>query len=117
MTELITITEQNGQRAVSARELHQFLESKQQFANWIQNRIKDYGFVEGQYFEVFNNFIKNPDGGRPTTEYAISIDMAKELSMVGPISKSAHFIAGISFNSSINVMYNCFIGISRLNFF
>lgn len=80
--ELIKITEHKGNSAVSARELHQFLESKQQFADWIQNRIKDYGFIQGQDFEVFQNFMKNPNGGRPTTEYIISIDMAKELSMV-----------------------------------
>ena len=82
MTQLIPITEQDGKKAVSARMLHAFLESKQQFGNWIQNRIDQYGFVENQDFEVFNNFIKNPSGGRPLTEYALSLDMAKELSMV-----------------------------------
>lgn len=82
MHELIKITEQNGERAVNARELHKFLESKQEFANWIKNRIKDYGFVENQDFEVFDNFIKNSEGGRPAREYIISLDMAKELSMV-----------------------------------
>lgn len=80
--ELIKITEQNGERAVNARDLHKFLESKQEFANWIKNRIKDYGFVENQDFEVFDNFIKNSEGGRPAREYIISLDMAKELSMV-----------------------------------
>ncbi|MCU7559101.1 antA/AntB antirepressor family protein [Riemerella anatipestifer] len=80
--ELIKITEHNGNSAVSARELYQFLESKQQFSDWIQNRIRDYGFIEGQDFEVFHNSMKNPSGGRPTVEYAISLDMAKELSMV-----------------------------------
>ena len=52
MEEIIKITEYNGKRAVNARELHQFLESKQQFANWIQNRIEKYGFVENQDFHV-----------------------------------------------------------------
>ena len=80
--ELIRITEHNGNSAVSARDLYQFLESKQQFSDWMQSRIKDYGFIEGQDFEVFHNFIKNSNGGRPTIEYAISLDMAKELSMV-----------------------------------
>lgn len=79
---LIAIREENGNQLVDARELHQFLESKQNFTNWIQNRIRDYGFVENEDFEVFNNFIKNPQGGRPSKDYAISIDMAKELSMV-----------------------------------
>nr|DAN71620.1 MAG TPA: KilAC domain protein [Caudoviricetes sp.] len=82
MKELIKITEQNGKRAVSARELHLFLESKQEFANWIKNRIDKYGFIENQDYEVFDNFIKNPNGGRPLIEYALTIDTAKEIAMV-----------------------------------
>lgn len=82
MHQLINITEQNGSKVVSARELHAFLESKQQFSNWIEKRINEYNFVENEDFEVLNNSIKNPQGGRPTIEYAISLDMAKELSMV-----------------------------------
>jgi phage anti-repressor protein len=39
MNELIPISEHNGKKAVSARLLHAFLESKQDFSNWIQNRI------------------------------------------------------------------------------
>lgn len=81
--ELIKIsTGENGNQVVSARELHKFLESKQEFANWIKNRIDKYGFVENQDFEVFDNFINNPSGGRPLKEYALTIDMAKELAMV-----------------------------------
>ena len=82
MEEIIKITEHNGKRAVNARELHQFLESKQQFANWIQNRIEKYGFVENQDFCSFNKVIKRETGATTITEYALSVDMAKELSMV-----------------------------------
>lgn len=82
MEEIIKIIEHNGKRAVNARELHQFLESKYQFANWIQERITKYGFVENQDYEVFKENLKNSNGGRPQTEYALSVDMAKELSMV-----------------------------------
>ena len=82
MEEIIKITEYNGKRAVNARELHQFLESKQQFANWIQNRIEKYGFVENQDFCSFNKVIKRETGATTITEYALSVDMAKELSMV-----------------------------------
>lgn len=80
--ELIKISEQNGKQAVSARELHAYLESKQEFSNWIKARIQKYGFVENQDFEVFHSFMENPNGGRPLTEYALTIDCAKELSMV-----------------------------------
>lgn len=82
MNEIIKITEQNGRRAVSARELHNFLGNKAQFSDWIKDRIEKYGFIENQDFEVFHNFLKNPQGGRPLTEYALSVDMAKEISMV-----------------------------------
>lgn len=77
--ELIKITEQNGERAVNARELHQFLEVKSRFGDWIKNRINEYGFVENQDFVSVSKNLEN--GGR-TIEYAISLDMAKELSMV-----------------------------------
>ena len=67
MNELIPISEQNGKRAVSARDLHRFLKSKQEFTAWIKNRIKKYGLVENHDYQVFDNFIKNPTGGRKAT--------------------------------------------------
>ena len=79
---LLPINENNGQRAVNARDLHFFLESKQDFSTWMKNRIDQYGFVENQDYQVFHKIMENPKGGRPLDEYAISIDMAKELSMV-----------------------------------
>lgn len=81
-SELIPITENEGKRAVNARDLHAFLGSKQQFSDWIKNRIEKCDFVENQDYQVFHNFMNNPSGGRPQKEYALSIDMAKELSMV-----------------------------------
>lgn len=79
---LLPINENNGQRAVNARDLHSFLESKQDFSTWMKNRIEQYGFVENQDYQVFHKIMENPKGGRPLDEYALSIDMAKELSMV-----------------------------------
>lgn len=67
---------------VSARELHQFLMVGKDFSNWIKDRIEKYGFVENQDFEVFAKNGENSKGGRPLIEYAITLDMAKELSMV-----------------------------------
>ena len=69
--------------AVDARGLWIFLESKAQFSNWIKDRIKKYNFVQGTDFIT----IKNPLYSPPRTEYTISIDMAKELSMVERNSK------------------------------
>lgn len=83
MSELIAIKKQTitGKEvnAVDARELHKFLEVKSEFRNWIKNRIKDYGFQLNQDFiSVGKNL---PNGGR-SIEYFITLDMAKELSMV-----------------------------------
>lgn len=80
---LLPINENNGQRAVNARDLHSFLESKRQFADWIKERINQYGFIENQDYQIFASQNNEASwGGQNKVEYALSIDMAKELSMV-----------------------------------
>ena len=81
--ELIKITEQNGQRAVSARELHAFLGNKRDFSNWIKSRIKQYGLIENEDYVLLNKIVEQTGrGGHNKKEYALSIDCAKELAMV-----------------------------------
>lgn len=75
-----TINEESVQ-TVNARELHAFLEVKSKFADWIVNRISDFGFAQDVDFTVILNS-ENNLGGRPSKEYHVSLDMAKELSMV-----------------------------------
>lgn len=70
------------QPAVNARELHAFLKVKRDFSNWIKGRISKYDFIENQDFIVFAKIGENLNGGRPSIEYATTLDMAKELSMV-----------------------------------
>lgn len=80
MKELIKITKnEEGQQLVSARELHGFLEVTERFSNWF-NRQLQYGFVENVDFtgcKVFNALAK-----QELQDYAITIDMAKEISMI-----------------------------------
>lgn len=84
MNELIKITEQDGQQVVSARELHTFLESKRKFTDWMRTRIDNYELVENKDYAVFHTDVINSDnqGGRPSVDYALALDCAKELSMV-----------------------------------
>lgn len=86
MNEIITIGSSNigGQQiqTVNARELHAFLEVTSKYADWIKNRIETFGFVEGQDFCTISKNLEKPNGGRPSKEYFVSLDMAKELSMV-----------------------------------
>lgn len=82
MKELIKIQFHNEQgrevQVVDARELHTILNSKQDFSNWISNRIKKFHFEEGEDFSI--NLLKT--SGRPKKQYLITIDMAKELAMI-----------------------------------
>lgn len=80
--ELIPVREHNGKTAVSLRDLHGFLEVKKDFTNWAKAMF-EYGFIDGQdYVEVYAQTGENPSGGRPARNWAISLDMAKELSMI-----------------------------------
>lgn len=63
--DLIPIEDRHGRKAVSARMLHAFLESKKDFSSWIKNRISKYGFAENMDYEVFTQLVENPNGGRP----------------------------------------------------
>jgi|GEM_PF-3321243 len=68
---------------VNARELHEFLGVNSKYQDWLKRRVDEYLFKENEDFVVFLKNEKNlPSGGRPTSEYHISLDMAKELAMV-----------------------------------
>ena len=82
MEEIIKIHETETGRLVNARELHTFLESKRQFADWIKQRIEQYGFIKDQDYISFNKFVKREIGSSVRTEYGLTLDMAKELCMI-----------------------------------
>ena len=76
--------ELNGkvQLGVNARDLHKMLEVKAEFSHWIKRRISQCKFEENFDYMVFVKKDENLKGGRPTTEYFISVDMTKHLGMM-----------------------------------
>ncbi|EAH4828226.1 phage antirepressor Ant [Campylobacter coli] len=64
--------------SANAREIFQFLNSEQEYANWIKNRISHYNFIENQDYIIELVYTK----GRPRKDYYVTLDMAKELCMV-----------------------------------
>ena len=78
----------NGQavQLVDARTLHDFLESRQDFSNWIKNRVRQYGFEEGTDYLLDKIIEQVPHMNglrtRASMEYHLTLDMAKELAMV-----------------------------------
>lgn len=88
MSNIIQIESRNvgdtAVQTVNARELHEFLEVGRDFSSWIKARIEQYDFVEQQDFVIIDSAPQNGGAGNRghRIEYAISLDMAKELSMV-----------------------------------
>lgn len=86
MNELITISSRRiGEqevKTVNARDLHAFLGVRRDFTDWVKARIKQYGFVAGIDYLLLKTEEQLPSGTKHRTEYVITIDMAKELSMV-----------------------------------
>ena len=69
-------------QTVSARELHEQLRIGTEFAKWF-SRMCEYGFSTGNdYSEVIVKKDENSKGGRPATDYNISVDMAKQICMI-----------------------------------
>ncbi len=82
MEELIKVRKENGQRLVDGRELHTFLESKQDLSTWLKRKVKKYDFIEGKDFTSFRQLVEREKGGSYTIEYSLTLHMAKELSML-----------------------------------
>lgn len=80
-TQLIEIIERDGKQAVSARELYIFLEVKEKFVDWIKRMI-DYGFDKNVDYQILSDNSEKIKRGRPARDYALSIDCAKEISMI-----------------------------------
>ena len=67
-------------QTISARELHEHLKIGTKFTTWFE-RMKEYGFSEGnEFFPKMGE--TSQSGGRPQTDYEISVDMAKQICMI-----------------------------------
>ena len=98
MNELIKIetSGKTGNPIVNARDLHTFLEAKQDFSSWLKARLKKYDFIENVdyariYFDINGTRIRLPKNREADSEalkrvhrieYALTLDCSKELSMV-----------------------------------
>lgn len=78
MKELLKVNYGNDRITLSARELHEFLEIKTHFKDWFP-RMCEYGFEEEK---DFRSILSKSTGGRPSTDYEITLDMAKEIAMI-----------------------------------
>ena len=78
--ELIKITtNEEGQKLVSARELYEGLKVEKKFTDWIKNQLQNVDGIEGEDFFPLKG---KSEGGRPSTDYVLTTDIAKEICMV-----------------------------------
>ena len=85
MNELIKITENNGKKAVSARELYEHLGFKDNNFTKFCNRyiIKNEYALQCTDYEHLVHMDDLPNGGfRETKDYALTIDLAKKICML-----------------------------------
>lgn len=81
MDELIKVTVKNDQQLVSARDLYHGLELKIRFSLWVSKNFKE--FEEGEDFtSVSTDTVVNNGARRELQDYALTLDMAKQLCMM-----------------------------------
>lgn len=90
MQELIKVqVSQGGKQVVSAKELYEFLGfDKSQWKRWYAKNIEKNTFAaKGIDWEVLDIMSKSPEMGRPTQDFAITLDFAKRLAMMSRTEK------------------------------
>jgi anti-repressor protein len=78
MNELLKL-DGNGNQTVSARKLHEELESDTPFRLWFP-RMCEYGFAEGTDYTPYK-FV-HPQNKQEITDYSLTLSMAKEIAML-----------------------------------
>lgn len=67
--------------AVNSRDIHKFVESKQDYSTWIKQRLEELGAENGVDY-VIHKIVGNQKGGRPSFDYIVTLDIAKHLAMM-----------------------------------
>jgi anti-repressor protein len=80
MNQLVSVTKDNDRLTVMGRELYEFLEVAEKYTEWM-NRMIGYGFDENTDYYTISE--KREIGiGKGLTNHQLTIDMAKEISML-----------------------------------
>lgn len=89
--ETLQIVEKDGIQAVSARELHKGLGITDRFSRWFESLLK-YGFSENEDFtSVKTSTLVNNGAERELDDYAVSLDMAKQICMLQRSEKGKQY--------------------------
>jgi len=82
MNQLIpTSTDEQGNILVSGRDLHEFLDIKTEYKKWF-GRMTEYGFQKNIDYTRVTQKSPTLGGMQDITDHAMTLDMAKEISMI-----------------------------------
>jgi len=112
MQELIKIlNDSNGERFVSARELHKFLEIKTPFKRWINRKIQRFRLIENYDYSLVNYIMVNKNPKNLFSEaydYQLSLEITSSLGRVHRTSKgsqTSYYVEGlITFYKKLNII-------------
>ena len=79
MNELIKVNYESDNPTVLGRDLHEFLEVGTEYRHWFP-RMCEYSFVEGVDYTPL--IFDHPQNRQPTQDHQLTIEMAKEISML-----------------------------------
>ena len=75
-------TNENNEQVVSGRDLHEFLEVKTRYNDWIERKIQKYGFIENRDFIAITQKRVTAQGNETSyDDHIMKLSMAKEVSM------------------------------------
>lgn len=92
MNELLTMNvNENNDMTFSAREIHKGVEATERFGSWF-GRMLQYGFEENiDYTSVKSFTVVNNGAKRELQDYALTLDMAKEVCMLQRNEKGSQY--------------------------
>ena len=77
-----------GEKVVNGRELHQGLGVQQKFTDWIKNSLTSVDATNKEFFLLKGK--TSELGGRPTEDYILKLEIAKEICLVAGASPRAN---------------------------
>lgn len=74
-------------QTVNARDLHSFLGVRKDFSDWIKAQVTRAHLVENEDFLIFPQKGENSGRGRPTSDYALTLEAGKHIAMMAGTPK------------------------------
>lgn len=71
-----------GEKVVNGRELHQVLQSGQDFSTWAKKRLTECDAEENKDYDLLHNSVEQVSGTKHRIDYIIKLETAKEMAML-----------------------------------